>query len=66
MLKWNGSGFLDGIPARDLNDDELEKYGGKAYLLQTGLFEEVRGKVISSKKKDFVVPPDIEENGQGE
>lgn len=49
MLKYKGGGFRDGIPARDLTDEEVEKYGGKKLLLDTGLYEEVE-KAPSTKK----------------
>jgi hypothetical protein len=39
MLKYIGGGFIPGIPARDLNADEVKKYGGVKFLLSTGLFE---------------------------
>lgn len=51
MLKYIGVSFIAGIPARDLSDDEVEKYGGKEYLLSTGLFEEPKK---SSKRKPKV------------
>jgi|LDZU01.1.fsa_nt_gi hypothetical protein len=39
MLKYRGNGnFLAGIPARDLSDEEVEKFGEK-YLLSTKLYE---------------------------
>lgn len=57
MLKYVGKGsFLPGIPARDLNDEEVSKYGGKRELIATGLYAEVerqrsidngRGQVIN-------------------
>jgi hypothetical protein len=37
MLKYNGNGFLAGIPARDLTDDEVREFGEKE-LLATGLY----------------------------
>lgn len=40
MLKWNGTGFCLAVPARDLNDKEVEQYGGKEYLLSLGIYEE--------------------------
>lgn len=39
-LKWNGMGFMLSVPARDLNEKEVEQYGGKEYLLNSGLYEE--------------------------
>lgn len=41
-LRYTGRGcgaFLDGVPARDLSPDEVDKYGGLAALLSTGLYE---------------------------
>ena len=46
MLKYNGKGFFGGdenhprVPARDLTDKEVKKYG-KRFLLSLGLYEEV-------------------------
>jgi len=52
MLKWNGKGFLYGIPARDLSDEEVEKYGGLVYLVGTGLYELVEEKKVPAKKQE--------------
>ncbi len=38
MLKYIGKGFIVGIPARDLNNDEVKKHGGTKFLLSTGLY----------------------------
>lgn len=38
-LKCNRTGFIRGIPARDLTDAEVEQYGGEEYLIGTGLYE---------------------------
>lgn len=43
MLKYTGKSFIVGIPARDLTDDEVKKFGEKK-LLSTGLYEKVRVK----------------------
>lgn len=45
MLKYIGKGFIPGIPARDLNDQEVSKYGGEKHLLSTGLFEKPKKKI---------------------
>ena len=37
-LVYVGNGYLPGVPARDLNDEEVEQYGGEAYLLATKLY----------------------------
>ena len=44
MLKYIGDGFIPGIPARDLSDAEVEKYGGEKLLLNTGLFAKPKPK----------------------
>ncbi len=45
MLKYIGKGFIPGIPARDLTKDEIKKYGGVKFLLETGLFEKPKRKI---------------------
>jgi hypothetical protein len=45
MLKYIGKGFIPGIPARDLNSDEVKKYGGARLLVSTGLFIKPEKKV---------------------
>ena len=56
MLKFIGKGFIPGIPARDLTDDEVKKYGGVKFLVGTGLFEKPK------KKKEIEV--EIIEEGE--
>jgi len=46
MLKYIGNGSLTGIPARDLTDEEVARFGRKR-LLDSGLYVEVR----ESRKK---------------
>lgn len=43
MLKYLGGGFIRGVPARNLTDDEVKKFG-KARLLKSGLYKEVKQK----------------------
>jgi len=57
MLKYIGNGFIPGIPAKDLNDAQVEKYGGVEYLVGTGLFE----KVVKKKKVKKIETVEIEE-----
>lgn len=46
MLKFVGdNAHLDNIPARDLNDEEVKKYGKKR-LLESGLYKEVKTESI--------------------
>ena len=37
MLKYIGGGFLRGVPARDLKDDEVRRFGF-SYLVRSGLY----------------------------
>lgn len=37
MLKYTGGGFLRGVPARDLKDFEVRKFG-YSYLVRSGLY----------------------------
>ncbi len=45
MLKYIGKGFIPGIPARDLNSDEVKKHGGVKFLLETGLYAKPKRKI---------------------
>lgn len=52
MLKYKGGGFLRGVPARDLKDDEVARYG-YSYLVRSGLY--------IPEKQEAVKSPDIVE-----
>ena len=54
MLKYIGNGFIPGIPARDLSDEEVKKYGGEKLLISTGLFEKPKPKK-EKKEKNIVI-----------
>ena len=41
MLRYKGGGFIRGVPARDLKDDEVQVFGIH-YLLRSGLYELVK------------------------
>ena len=58
MLKYIGNGFLPGIPARDLKDDEVKKYGGVKFLLSTGLYAKPK------KKKEIKIVVEEGNNGR--
>ena len=52
MLKYIGDGdFLQGVPARDLNDAEVARFGGERALLASGLYQKPikRGKIKPPK-----------------
>ena len=38
MLKYLGGGFIPGVPARDLSDQEAEKFGEEG-LIKSGLYQ---------------------------
>lgn len=40
-LRYTGDGFMPGVPARDLTEDEVKEHGGLRLLLATGLYERV-------------------------
>lgn len=40
MMKYTGNGWLHGIPARDLTDEEVKKFGEKR-LIESGLYKKV-------------------------
>jgi len=53
MLIHNGKGFIPGIPARDLTDEEVKEFGGEKKLLATGLYEkEAPKKKRETKQKE--------------
>jgi len=46
MLIYTGGGYggsLDGVPARDLSDEEVEQCGGEKILLATKLYQKPHG-----------------------
>lgn len=56
-MKWNGSGFLTGVPARDLKPAEVKRYGKKR-LLKSGLYYEA--KINTEQKEDKLLGTDQE------
>ena len=51
MLKYKGSGFIPGIPARDLSTKEVEKFGGEAVLIASGCYVGIVSRAESKEKK---------------
>ena len=37
MLKYVGKGFVPNIPARDLSEDDVKRFGNREYLLKIGV-----------------------------
>ena len=55
MLVFNGKGFIPGIPARDLSEAEVKKYGGVKYLLSLGIYEKPAKKKKFEIKKEEII-----------
>lgn len=51
MLKYIGDGFLVGVPARDLTDEEVKLHGGVVALVKTGLYAKVEESAEKPAKK---------------
>lgn len=61
-LKYVGDGFLPGVPARDLTEDEVKEHGGLGELKASGLYadaEQPAGKT-QTKAADKAAPKDGE------
>ena len=50
MLKYAGGGYVLGVPARDLSDEEADAYGREA-LLASGLYVEEKSKPRPAENK---------------
>ncbi len=58
MLKYVGDGsWLSGIPARDLTDEEVEIYGGEAFLTRSGLYRRPERKMERPVREDKMERP---------
>jgi hypothetical protein len=58
MMKYNGKGFFGGdishprVPARDLSDKEVEKFG-RDFLLSLGIYDEIpKKKEVKDAKQE--------------
>ena len=51
MYKYAGNGWVHGVPARDLSDEEAKKYGIKQ-LIDSGLYIMVKTIADKSEVKD--------------
>lgn len=60
MLRYKGGGFLRGVPARDLKDDEVAKWGAN-YLVRSGLYEFVKPEPAQAPDSDREAPATIDE-----
>lgn len=60
MLRYNKKGFLRGVPARDLTDDEAKQYG-EARLVKSGLYERVKERKAKKEIETPEIKPQAEE-----
>ena len=51
-LIYTGDGFLPGVPARDLEEHEVEAHGGAKKLISSGLHTEEKDKPAAGKRAD--------------
>jgi len=51
MLIYVGDGFLNGLPTRDIEDDEIDALGGEKVLLATGLYQRPAKKIHSEDEE---------------
>lgn len=49
MLRYIGKGFITGVPARNLTDEEVSRFN-KRRLLESGLYVEVRERKKKSQE----------------
>jgi len=61
-MKYVGRGFIPGVPARDLTEEEVERFGAKM-LEDSGLYEKARTSGRSKKKDDL--PQTMVKNNDG-
>ena len=54
MLIYTGGGFLPGVPARDLTDEEVKEHGGEQKLIASGLYEKPKAEkpAVQPAKKE--------------
>lgn len=63
-MKYTGKGnFRVGVPARNLTDAEVKKFG-REYLLSTGFYEEIRKPKKRKEKIDIPLVDEPEEEEQ--
>lgn len=63
MLKYKGNGSLPGIPARNLTDEEVIKFG-KRRLLESGLYVEVKKSRKETHREAGQSPAEVNENAR--
>jgi hypothetical protein len=51
-LIYKGGGFIPGVPARDLTEEEVKEHGGAKVLTAHGLYEEKQEKAAEKSAKD--------------
>jgi len=53
MLRYLGGGFLPGVPARDLTDDEVAQHGGAERLRATGLYAPGKTQPVENSESEI-------------
>lgn len=51
-LTYTGGGYMLGVPARDLTEDEVKAAGGEKKLLATGFYAAVKQAAVKQPKED--------------
>jgi len=65
MLRYIGQGkAIVGIPARNLSDEEVEKYGGEEDLLATGLYVKVDKVEKKAMKENYENKSNLKEENR--
>lgn len=52
-MKYLHNGFIPGVPARDLSEDEVKQYGKKR-LLDSGCYQEVRKAYVKKSSEPVI------------
>ncbi len=56
MLRYAGGGFLPGVPARDLTDEEVRAHG-ESFLIASGFYLRVEHKAAHGGRSNKAVTP---------
>ena len=62
-MKYIGNGFIVGVPARDLTDEEVMQYGRRR-LLDSGLYTEVKKSRKETQREAGLPPAEVNDNAR--
>ena len=62
-MKYTGKGFIVGVPARDLTDEEVRQYGRRR-LLGSGLYTEVKKSRKETQREAGLPPAEVNDNAR--